>query len=197
MEEVVDQKNQTSADSFASEGESVSSGGQEQESGYDTAYVEQLQIRIKQAEEQAEKLQSLYKQAQADMKREIEETKQRLQKHAEARLETAKGELFQKIIDIADNLELALASAETADKEALIVGIKATYNLILRQLESEGVRQVNSLGEGFNPTLHEAIDMVEVEPSDDGKVLGVYKQGYRHGDRLLRAAIVRVGKSRG
>lgn len=197
MEEVVDQKNQTSADSFASEGESVSSGGQEQESGYDAAYVEQLQIRIKQAEEQAEKLQSLYKQAQADMKREIEETKQRLQKHAEARLETAKGELFQKIIDIADNLELALASAETADKEALIVGIKATYNLILRQLESEGVRQVNSLGEGFNPTLHEAIDMVEVEPSDDGKVLGVYKQGYRHGDRLLRAAIVRVGKSRG
>ncbi|MBL8148722.1 MAG: nucleotide exchange factor GrpE, partial [Blastocatellia bacterium] len=182
MEEVVDQKNQTSADSFASEGESVSSGGQEQESGYDAAYVEQLQIRIKQAEEQAEKLQSLYKQAQADMKREIEETKQRLQKHAEARLETAKGELFQKIIDIADNLELALASAETADKEALIVGIKATYNLILRQLESEGVRQVNSLGEGFNPTLHEAIDMVEVEPSDDGKVLGVYKQGYRHGD---------------
>src|SRR5438445_41942 len=104
------------------------------------SYVEELQSRLKQAEEQAEKLQSRYKQAQAELERETDELRARLQKNAQARLETAKGEIYQRFVEVADNLERAIQSAGTSpESTTLLEGVKATHALLLRQLEAEGV----------------------------------------------------------
>jgi molecular chaperone GrpE len=54
---------------------------------------------------------------------------------------------------------------------------------------------VNSVGAKFDPELHEAVDMVSVDPEDDGKIVAEYSKGYRFGDRLLRPARVQVGKA--
>jgi molecular chaperone GrpE len=161
------------------------------------SYVLELQGRLKEAEEQAEKLQSRYKQAQAQLEREADELRGRLQRNAEVRLETAKGEIYQRFIEVADNLERAIQSAGTgADVELLLVGVKATQALLLRQLEAEGVKAIVALDEPFDPTLHEAVDTVEVDPEREGKVIEVYKTGYKFGERLLRPAVVRVGRAR-
>jgi molecular chaperone GrpE len=61
-------------------------------------------------------------------------------------------------------------------------------------LERAGVTAIEALGQPFDPALHEA---VASDPAGDGStVVEVYRQGYRLGDGLLRAAMVKVG-SRG
>jgi molecular chaperone GrpE len=61
---------------------------------------------------------------------------------------------------------------------------------------SVGVEAVPSVGATFDPELHEAIDMTEVDPEQDGTVIAEYSRGYRFGDRLLRPARVQVGRGR-
>ncbi|MFN2392652.1 MAG: nucleotide exchange factor GrpE, partial [Pyrinomonadaceae bacterium] len=59
-----------------------------------------------------------------------------------------------------------------------------------------GVEAVPTTGAEFNPELHEAIDMVETDADDDGKITAEYSRGYKFGDKLLRPARVQVGKAR-
>jgi molecular chaperone GrpE (heat shock protein) len=47
----------------------------------------------------------------------------------------------------------------------------------------------------FDPELHEAVDMVGVEPENDGKIVSEYARGYKFGDKLLRPARVQVGRA--
>src|SRR5688572_18755230 len=160
------------------------------------SYVEELQQRLKQSEEQVEKLQARFKQAQSELEQEAGELRARLQRNAEQRLEVAKGDIFRQLLDVADNLARAISSAEAgADSTTLIEGVKATYHLLLRQLDAEGVKPLVAEGERFDPALHEAVDTVAVEAERDGQVVAVYKAGYKYGDKLLRPAMVRVGRN--
>src|SRR5262249_31647799 len=85
------------------------------------SYVEELQQRLKQAEEQAEKLQTRFKEAKNDLNRETDELRARLQRNAEARLDTAKGDLFARLLDVVDNLERAIKSARQSDNPTLLL----------------------------------------------------------------------------
>ena len=55
---------------------------------------------------------------------------------------------------------------------------------------------IQSVGEEFNPELHEAVDTEETDSEMDGKVIEEYSRGFRMGDRLLRPARVKVGRAR-
>lgn len=163
---------------------------------YSEEYVIDLQSRLKQAEDKAEMLQNRFKQAQIDLNKEADELRARLKRSAEERLETARGEIYKRTLDFADNLERAVKSAEAnADLNALLEGVKATYLLLLKDLENSGVKAVSAVGEVFDPQFHEAVDILVVEPERDGQVTAVYKAGYKFGDKLLRPAIVQVGRS--
>ena len=61
---------------------------------------------------------------------------------------------------------------------------------------SVGVETVPSIGTKFDPELHEAIDMAEVDAPAEGTITAEYSRGYKFGDRLLRPARVQVGKAR-
>lgn len=163
---------------------------------YSEEYVIELQGRLKQAEDKAEMLQNRFKYAQADLNKEADELRARLKRSAEERLESARGEIYKRTLDFADNLERAVKSAEAnADLNALLEGVKATYLLLLKDLENSGVTAIMAVGEAFDPQLHEAVDILVVEPERDGQVTAVYKAGYKFGNKLLRPAIVQVGRS--
>jgi molecular chaperone GrpE len=161
-----------------------------------TAYIEELQQRLKQSEDMVEMLQTRFKHAQADLARETDELRARLRRTAEERLESARGEIYKGMLEVADNLERAIKAAEmSGERSTLLDGVKATLTLLLRQLEAGGIKPIIAIGETFDPMLHEAVDMVAVAPELDGKVVDVFQSGYRYGDRLLRPAVVRVGRS--
>jgi molecular chaperone GrpE len=101
------------------------------------------------------------------------------------------------LLPVLDNLNLAIASSEKDPSvDHLRDGVKGTARSFEQALMSVGVEAVPSVGTRFDPEMHEAIDMTEVDPEHDGTVVAEYSRGYRFGDRLLRPARVQVGRAR-
>lgn len=153
------------------------------------SYVAQLEDQLEQVKARAAK-------AEAASRAEVEAARQRLERHFEARLMTARADLLGSMLGVLDTLELALA-APGAEESPLYAGVLATRDLFVRQLAELGAEAVPSVGERFDPEMHEAVDEAEVEDEEaDGTVVGELRRGFRMGGRLVRPATVRVGRYR-
>ena len=96
-----------------------------------------------------------------------------------------------------DNLERAdEASASGASSEDIAEGVRRTAAGFQSALAAAGVEPIESIGRPFDPEVHEAVETAEADPEDEGKVLAEYSRGYKMGERLLRPARVKVGRSR-
>ena len=61
-------------------------------------------------------------------------------------------------------------------------------------LEAQGVARIESLGEPFNPELHEAVGMAQIENAESGHIVEVLRQGYLLHDRVVQVAQVVVNQ---
>ncbi len=151
------------------------------------------------AERQVAEFADRFRKAQTQMRAENDELRLRLQRNFEQRFDAARGDLVASLLDSLDNLQRAVAAAENSDGEtdlvALVGGIRATTDIFEARMKALGLTVVESLGEEFNPELHEAVEIVPVSPEQDNRVVAELQPGYRLGDRLLRPARVRVGRS--
>ena len=161
-------------------------------------YVEQLEARTLEAEQKVADVQSRFEQLRAALQRETDETRQRLNRAADERARREKAEFVSALLPLADNLQRAVDAAEQGGSfESLMNGLHGTLNNFESALVAAGIEAVASVGETFDPELHEAVDTIEVEPERDGVVTAEYSRGYKMGDRLLRPARVQVGRARG
>jgi len=163
--------------------------GAEQVTGDEMA---ELQGRLDEAERKMEEYLSLAQRVQADFlnyKRRIEQEREEQTKFAQSRL-------MLKLLPVLDDFERAM-DAVRADLAGLhwVQGIGHIYRKLQNVLESEGLTKIEAMGEEFDPRLHEAVVYEEVGPDDDGKVLSVLQNGYKLHDRVIRPAMVKVGKS--
>ena len=107
-------------------------------------------------------------------------------------------EFVLKILPIMDNFEVVEKKLpEDLKNNENMKGILQIKNQILDFLKSQGVEEIKSVGEKFDPNLHEVIE--EVEPaSSAGKEPGIIveeiQKGYKINGRLLRPAKVKVTK---
>jgi molecular chaperone GrpE len=110
----------------------------------------------------------------------------------------AKEDVLREILPVADNLERALAAAESQGGPAATGGIADGVKLVLRQLASAldrfEVKAFASLGEAFDPARHEAISQIETPDQPAGTVVNEMQKGYLMGARLLRPAMVAVAR---
>lgn len=100
------------------------------------------------------------------------------------------------LLPIVDDFERGIAAASKADNaDAIRQGMEMIYNKLIKFLESQGVKAMESTGETFNPDFHEAIATIPA-PSDDlkGKVIDTTQKGYMLNDKVLRYAKVAVGE---
>ena len=142
-------------------------------------------------------VQSKFEEAKNKLEKETAEMRSRLMKTLEDRSKQRQFDFLTTLLPVLDNLNLAIASSETDPSlDHLRDGVKGTARSFEQALMSVGVEAVPSIGERFDPELHEAIDMAEVDPEEDGTITAEYSRGYRFGDRLLRPARVQVGKGR-
>ncbi|HJU55484.1 MAG TPA: nucleotide exchange factor GrpE [Pyrinomonadaceae bacterium] len=161
-------------------------------------YVEQLEARTREAEQKVADVQSRFEQLRSQLQRETDETRQRLNRSADERARREKGEFVSTLLPVADNLQRAIAAAEQGGSlESLLDGVRGTLSSFESALAAVGLEPVASVGEQFDPELHEAVDTIEVEPERDGVVTAEYSRGYKFGDRLLRPARVQVGRAQG
>ncbi len=119
--------------------------------------------------------------------------RKRQERQAENRIESERERLLRAMLEVADNLEKALANADRDDP--LYQGVKITYDGLLNFLRQEGVEAIEAEGQSFDPNVHEAVARVEApaEQEADEAIIAVERKGYRRGDKVLRPARVVVG----
>ena len=129
----------------------------------------------------------------ARMQAEFENARKRAERERQADREYAAGSVVEQFLPILDNLNLALKS--TGSTHQLHSGVELIVKQmeeILRQLQ---VTPVPTVGEKFDPRLHQALGSVERDDLPDQYVAEEIRPGYRLRDRLLRPALVRIASN--
>lgn len=104
-------------------------------------------------------------------------------------------ELLKEMLPVFDNLERAVAHAETAsDVASLGEGIRMVMRQFADTLGRLDIERVASVGEMFDPMLHEAIQQ-QASEEPPGTITAEVQAGYRLGDHLIRPAMVVVAKA--
>jgi len=130
----------------------------------------------------------------------IEAEKENVRKRAERDADSARKRAVEnfatELLAVRDSLELGLEAArqEDADLDKLIEGTELTERMLAQLMEKYHIEEINPVGEKFNPDLHQAMSMQEVEGQESNTVVSVMQKGYRLHDRLLRPALVMVAK---
>jgi molecular chaperone GrpE len=128
---------------------------------------------------------------------EFENYKKRMAREKAEFLKFATEGLLLEFLPILDNLERAIASAraDTAKPETLVEGIDMIARLFRSTLEKAGVKPMETIGQPFDPSLHQAVAQVESPGHDDNIVVGEIQKGYLLEGRVLRAAMVKVSRA--
>lgn len=131
---------------------------------------------------------------------ETENVRRRLEREAEDKARYAVSSFAKDVLQVADNLRRALesipAEARQTDQMALKLteGVELTERTFLATLERYGIKRIESLGNRFDPHLHQAMMEVEDLTRPSGTVVLEMQAGYTIHDRLLREAMVGVSK---
>ncbi|HEU4714210.1 MAG TPA: nucleotide exchange factor GrpE [Pyrinomonadaceae bacterium] len=160
------------------------------------SYVEELEARTQAAERQVQDVQARFDQLRQQLQRETDETRQRLNRSADERAAMEKAKFITTFLPVLDDLNRAIeAVSSNAPQEAVLEGMRRISTSVENALSSAGVESIESIGETFDPELHEAVDTGDADAEMDGKVISEYSRGFRMGDRLLRPARVKVGRA--
>lgn len=124
---------------------------------------------------------------------EIENQRKRLQRDVEQARKFANERLLGDLLPVCDGLERGLA-VEGADIASLRAGMDLTLKALLKVAENNGLKQLDPLGQPFNPELHQAMTLVDAPHAAPNDVVAVMQKGYVLNDRLLRPALVAIAK---
>jgi molecular chaperone GrpE len=99
------------------------------------------------------------------------------------------------LLPVLDNLERALGAAQDRDS-AIYKGVSMVRKQFFSALQGLGLKAIEASGQ-FDPALHEAVMAEDVENDEEnGMILGQIHAGYMLGDKVLRAAQVKVGRKK-
>jgi molecular chaperone GrpE len=125
-----------------------------------------------------------------ELRAEMDNFRKRQARRADEAAAAEQERLLRLILPVADNLARALNHDDQANV-ALRQGVELTYRELMRSLEAEGVTRLETIGQPFDPNLHEAIATRAAEAATN-MVVEEIEAGYRLGDKLLRPARVVV-----
>lgn len=158
----------------------------EQNTEYNKVDVEKIKVLLENQKQQIEEKDDRLKRLMA----EFENFKKRSSKERENLYNSIMGDIITSFLPIIDNLEKAV-QVKTDDAE-----FKQGIELVLKQfkdvLNSNGVKEIESVGQTFNPELHEAITSVTDDNLGVQEIKEEYRKGYMIGDKVIRHSLVVV-----
>ncbi len=126
----------------------------------------------------------------ARLQAEFENARKRAERERQEFRDYATGNVVEQFLPVLDNFALALKSTGTAEQ------LRSGVELIVKQMEEVlrglQVTPIATVGELFDPRLHEALGSVERDDLPDQHIAEEIRRGYKLRDRLLRPAMVRV-----
>ena len=156
------------------------------------SYVEELEQRLAEKDRLLQEYIERYKGAA----QEFDEARARARRDVAREVERGKRATLVDLLEILDNLDRALGAAQDPGAAPrLAQGVAMVRQQFMTLLEGHGIGEIDSLGQPFDPHLHEAVTVVPAaEGQEDDRVGGVIRRGYRIGDEVLRPALVAVTK---
>jgi molecular chaperone GrpE len=133
---------------------------------------------------------ALAQRTQAD----FENYRRRASREASLAQERGAVKLAKELLPAVDNLERALAHADSdpTHPDVLVAGVKHVLTDVVGALKRAGIEVFSPEGEPFDPTLHEAVAQQPIEGAEPGTVVEVFQRGYRIGETVVRPARVVV-----
>lgn len=150
--------------------------------------VEGLKAQLEAARSEAQSYKDKYLREYADK----ENFRKSQERRTQDRVRREKRAVLEHVLEIVDNLDRSLVYQETMDR----TGLQQTLRMLQVQLNglltSEGLTAVPTVGETFDPYVHEAIETIPSADHPEGVVAEEVRKGYKHGEDLLRPARVKV-----
>lgn len=106
----------------------------------------------------------------------------------------ATGNVLVKLLPIVDDFHRAMEAIPEDQRNEWFEGVALIQRKLERFMQDEGVTEIAALGQAFDPNFHEAVGVDSDTEAESGTVTQVLQRGYRHGDRVLRPAMVRVAE---
>jgi molecular chaperone GrpE len=130
------------------------------------------------------------------LKAEIENNRKRAGRDVENAHKFALRNFAESLLPIVDSMEMAqqAAEADNASLSSIVEGTELTMSMFVQVLENHGLKQIDPVGEQFDPEQHQAISMIEDENAESNSVISVMQKGFLLNDRLVRPAMVVVAK---
>jgi molecular chaperone GrpE len=146
-------------------------------------------LKAKAAE--AESVQDKHLRAQA----EFENARRRLEKDKIDFLKYANEGLILELLPILDNLDIAEKHIKEAkDFKAVQEGVDIIQLQMQAFLKDIGLERIKTVGEKFDPHLHDPVETEDAKDKDDGLIVAELKPGYKFSGKLLRPAMVKIIK---
>ena len=121
---------------------------------------------------------------------EYDNFRKRSQKEKEALYKDVKAETLKSFLPVYANLLRALAQpTEDAAYAKGVEMIMAQFNTTMEKL---GIEKIESLGQSFDPTYHNAVMHVDDEGKGENEIVEVFQEGFKMGEKVIRFAMVKV-----
>ncbi|MDP2788071.1 MAG: nucleotide exchange factor GrpE [Pseudomonadota bacterium] len=165
------------------------SAAAEQGGGQEKEVIPSLEAQLRQAELNAEEHHDAWLRAKAD----AENARRRALDEIDKARKFALDKFAAELLPVKDSLEAALATGDSASIESLKSGVELTLKQLSGVFEKNSVKEINPLGDKFDPHYHQAIALVEAE-GEANTVATVLQKGYALNERVMRPALVTVIK---
>lgn len=149
--------------------------------------LKEFKTKLSDCEKERDEVKDSYQRLRA----EFDNFKKRTQKEKESIYIDSVVDAVRSILPVVDNFERALAQV-LDDEGGLAEGMKMVYRQLVDALKGFGVEEIPSVGERFDPKLHNAVMHVEDEEQEDNIIVEEFQKGYCLKGKVIRHSMVKV-----
>lgn len=123
---------------------------------------------------------------------EFDNFRKRSEKEKKAMFEVGAKSVIEKILPIIDSFERGLATISEEEKTGFAEGMDKVYKQLITSLEEAGVKQIEAVGQEFDPNLHNAVMHIEDESLGENIIAEELQKGYIYRETVVRHSMVKV-----
>ena len=123
---------------------------------------------------------------------EFDNYRKRIDRERREHADLAAHAMLEELLPVVDDLERALQAPTGSDAGAYRAGVELIHRQLLDMLRRRGVTPIDVTGADFDPRFHQAVSQEASDAHREGQVMAELRRGYMIGERLLRAAMVKV-----
>ena len=157
------------------------------------ARIAELEAALLTSEAKVKDQQESVLRARAD----VENMRRRSEQEIDKARKFALNKFAEELLPVIDNMERAIEMADKNDEaiKPMVEGVELTLKTMMGTVEKFGLKQLNPMGEAFNPEFHQAMSIQESAEHEPNTVMLVMQKGYELNGRVVRPAMVMVSKA--